>query len=112
MAVPPYGVYGIPVTPHVRTGNMLSYHPSSGNYADIVSDLQRLPAKPPQFQARQFFYDVAYPYWQYPYHVGPYVQAQTHGFKRSIRQAGYVGAPLPASDYQFPATTVYNPRPY
>jgi len=110
MSQPP--VYGIPNTPHVRTGHMFSYMPGTGGYADVKTSDQRRPAVPPVFQAKQFFYDVAYPYWQWPWHNGPFVQAKLPGMHQTLARGGYVGAPLPLSDYNFPTQTAYTPRPY
>ena len=70
---------------------------------------------PAQFQAEVAFYDVAYPYWQFPFNVGPYNQNLIRVFGAGTYEhqsnLGIVGRPRGIDDYNTPLTTPYGVPP-
>ena len=68
-----------------------------------------------QFQAEVPFYSIAYPYWRFPFHVGPYNQQIIRIFGAGAYQnqsnLGIVGRPRGISDYNTPLSTPYGVPP-
>lgn len=96
-------------TPSYRGVNSEQLPPTVG-YAIKTSDFSN-QLTVAEFQADVSFYDVKYPYWQYPYRNAVYNQqvikvvgAGTYHHQSNL---GIVGRPLPITDWQGPIVSPY-----
>jgi hypothetical protein len=106
---PPVNDYTAHQQPSYRGTNAEQQPPNVG-YQIKTSDFSH-QLTPAEFQADVTFYDVKYPYWQYPYRNAVYnqqvIKVQPAGTYHHQSNLGIVGRALPITDYQGPIMSPY-----
>lgn len=105
---------GTPDRPSYRGINYEALGQSLG-YSNIKTSDFSHQQDTPAFQGDLAFYDVRYPYWQFPFNTGPYNQnvikifgAGTYEHQSNL---GIVGRPRGIDDWNTPLSTPYGVPP-